>query len=145
MKPSNTPWSFLEQYRGTLFHGEWPTVPEMFRITCSRFPEKKAFTAFEPAPLSLTWAEAQSAVRRAAACLQTRGVKRGDRVAVTGKNSPQWCIAYLAALEAGAIVVPLDYQLSTEEMSSLLRFADAAALFVDEEKTGALAAGRPRM
>ena len=55
-------------------------------------------------------------------------------MALTGKNSPEWVIAYLAILFSGAVVVPLDYQLGVEELSALLRFAGAKLLFVDEEK-----------
>ena len=130
---------FLDEYRGTLFQGEWPTIPQMFRITCARFPDRRAFTAFEPAPLAFNWSEARAAVQRAAAYLQAQGVRRGDRVALTGKNSAEWTIAYLAALEAGAIVVPLDHQLGAEEMAALIRFAEAKALCADEDKFDALA------
>jgi long-chain acyl-CoA synthetase len=128
------PWAFLDEYRGGVFQGQWPTIPEMFEITCRRFKERNAFTAFEPAPLTLTYAEALGRVEDAAAFLRSRGVRRGDRVALTGKNSPEWAVAYLAILLAGAVVVPLDYQLGVEELAALMRFAGAKLLFVDEEK-----------
>jgi len=130
----STPWAFLEEYRGTLFHGQWPTIPEMFEITRKRVGDRQAFIAFEPAPLSFTYPEVLERVLRVAAYLQSQGVRRGDRVALTGKNSPEWVIAYLGILFAGAVVVPLDYQLGVEELSTLLRFAGANLLFVDEEK-----------
>jgi len=129
-----TPWAFLEEYRGSLFHGQWPTIPEMFEITCGRAGDRKAFTAFEPAPLSFTYRETMERVLRVASYLQSKGVRRGDRVALAGKNSPEWAIAYLSILFAGGIVVPLDYQLGVEEMAALMRFAGARLLFADEEK-----------
>jgi long-chain acyl-CoA synthetase len=110
----------------------------MFEITCERFGRKRAFTAFEPEPLALSWSEARTAVHRTAAWLQAHDVRRGDRVALTGKNSPQWALAYLGILAAGAVVVPLDHQLSVEEMTTLIRFVEASALFADEEKLEAL-------
>ena len=130
----STPWAFLEKYRGTLFHGQWPTIPEMLEITCKCVGDRQAFIAFEPAPLSFTYPEVLERVFRVAAYLQSKGVQHGDRVALTGKNSPEWVIAYLAILFSGAVVVPLDYQLGVEELSALLRFAGAKLLFVDEEK-----------
>jgi len=130
----NTPWAFLEEYRGSSFTGRWPTVPEMFEITCSREGDRRAFTAFEPTELSFTYQEALKTVKRVAAYLQSTGVRRGDRVALTGKNSPEWAIAYLAILFSGAVVVPLDYQLRSEELIGLMRFSEARLLFVDEEK-----------
>ena len=40
--------------------------------------------------------------------LTANGLKKGERVAVMGKNSPEWATAYLAALFASGIVVPVD-------------------------------------
>ena len=130
----STAWAFLEEFRGSGFQGPWPTIPEMFEITCHRVGPRRAFTAFEPAELTLTYPEVREQVLRVAAYLQSKGVRRGDRVALTGKNSPEWAIAYLAILFAGAVVVPLDYQLGVQELSALMRFAGAKLLFVDEEK-----------
>ena len=131
---TSKPWSFLDQYRGRLFHGQWPTIPELLRITTERHPESRAFTAFEPEHLSLTYREAAGKIGRLATYLRRIGVDRGDRVGLTGKNSPEWACAYLAVLWAGGVVVPLDYQMETEKASSLLTFVSAKALFVDEEK-----------
>ncbi len=139
MSIPETPWSFLEQYRGRVFQGEWPTVPQMFEITCARHGGKRAFTAFEPAPQAMSWDEVHRAVHRTAGWLRAHGVRKGDRVALTGKNSPEWAVAYLGILSAGAVVVPLDHQLSAEEMTALIRFVEARALFADEEKLEALA------
>jgi long-chain acyl-CoA synthetase len=138
MKTPDPPWSFLEQYRGRFFQGEWPTVPQMFEITCARHGGKRAFTAFEPELRAMSWNEVHRAVHRTAGYLLACGVRKGDRVALTGKNSPEWALAYLGILSAGAVVVPLDHQLSVEEMSALIRFVEARALFADEEKLDAL-------
>jgi long-chain acyl-CoA synthetase len=131
---ANKPWDFLEEHRGKSFRGQWPTIPQMFEITCSRFGDRRAFTAYEPAVLSLTYDQALEQVRRTAAYLCSRGIKRGDRIALAGKNSPEWAVAYLATLFAGAVVVPLDYQLKVEELAGLIEFSGAELLFVDEEK-----------
>jgi long-chain acyl-CoA synthetase len=145
MKENQQPWRFLEEYRGRLFQGEWPPIPQMLEITAERFAQKRAFTTYEPSPLSFTWREALEAARRTAGWLLARGVRRGDRVALTGKNSPQWALAYLGILTAGAVVVPLDHQLSVEEMAALIRFVEAPALFADEEKLDALGASGVRL
>ena len=130
----NKPWDFLTAYRGKTFQGEWPTVPEMFAITADRFPERKCFTVFDPRTFSLTYRQARERILIIAGHLNRLGIRKGDRVAVTGKNSPEWALAYLAVLYAGGIVVPLDYMLRDEEITGLMAFAEAKALFVDEEK-----------
>ena len=142
MKTNDTmePWKFLDDYRGTAFEGEWPTLPEMFAITMSRYPDRPCLTVYEPDRVSLTYREAREAVLKASRHLRSIGVGRGSKVAVTGKNSPEWAVAYLAALEAGAVVVPIDYQLSVPEIVNLVRASDAEVLFVDEEKAAELGA-----
>ncbi len=142
MKKQEAPWAFLEKYRGRLFQGQWPTIPQMLEVTCERFGQNRALTAFEPVALALSWKEVREAARRTAGYLLAHGVRRGDRVALTGKNSPEWAVAYLGILAAGAVVVPLDHQLTVQEMKALIRFVEAAALFADEEKLEALADSR---
>lgn len=137
MKTATTPWTFLDEYRGTYFNGEWPTLPEMFRITTKRYGERPCFTVYEgDERISLTYTEALQKIEALARWLHAQGIRKGDKVAVTGKNSPEWAVAYLGILFAGAIVVPIDYQLKQEEIERLLKTADVSILFVDEEKYG---------
>ncbi|MDR0456458.1 MAG: AMP-binding protein [Treponema sp.] len=128
------PWAFLNDYRGKAFSGEWPTLPEMFKITVSRYPQRPCFTIYEPDRISLNYTEALQRIQALARWLYRKGIRKGDRLAVTGKNSPEWTIAYLGILFAGAVVVPIDYHLKTEETDLLIKTAGAKILFVDEEK-----------
>jgi long-chain acyl-CoA synthetase len=128
------PWAFLEEFRGKAFFGEWPTLPEIFKITVSRYPHRACFTVFEPDRISLDYTETLRYIEAAARWLRGEGINRGDRIAVTGKNSPEWAIAYLGILFTGAVVVPIDYQLKTEESDLLIKTSEAKILFVDEEK-----------
>lgn len=131
------PIKFLDDYRGKVFNGEWPTIPEMFDITTERYPDRACFTDFEGpngAKNTLTYRQAHEKIVQLSKWLAANGVKHGDRVAVTGKNSPEWAVVYLAALYAGAIVCPLDYALKIEEQENLLSVAEPKFLFVDDEK-----------
>ncbi|MDR0602140.1 MAG: AMP-binding protein [Treponema sp.] len=127
-------WAFLEEYRGKFFTGLWPTIPEMFRITTARYAERPCLTIYEPERISLTYRESLARIEAVARWLHERGIRKGDKVAVTGKNSPEWAAAYLGILFAGATVVPIDYQLRAEEADLLLEASHAVILFVDEEK-----------
>jgi long-chain acyl-CoA synthetase len=127
-------WAFLEEYRGKFFTGQWPTLPEMVRITVFRYGDRPCLTIYEPDRISLTYQKSLAKVEAVARWLHSRGIRQGDKVAVTGKNSPEWAAAYLGVLFAGAVVVPIDYQIKTEETDLLLQTAKAKILFVDEEK-----------
>ncbi len=128
------PWDFLAEYKGKFFDGNWPTLVEMFNITVERYPHNKCFTAFAPSELTLTYKEVHEKVINVASYLAEGGVKKGDKVAVTGKNSPEWAIAYLSILYSGATVVPIDYQLSDKEIEHLITHSSAVKLFVDNER-----------
>ena len=135
------PWAFLDDYRGKDFTGEWPTLPEMLRITAKRYPERRAFTAYSPALLEFDYAEVLEKSELLGAYLHSIGVKKGDKVGVTGKNSPEWSLSYLAVLFAGAIVIPLDYGLKNDEIAGLMDVAGVEILFCDEEKYDFFAGG----
>ncbi|MFO7850051.1 MAG: AMP-binding protein [Spirochaetia bacterium] len=134
MKRNERPWEFLEGYRGTHFKGEWPTLVELFSITAERYPERRCFSIYEPDNIFLSYREAHEKIFQVSNHLLKLGVSYGDRVAVTGKNSPEWTIAYLAILYAGAIVVPIDYQLRSEDINNYISHSESGVLFVDEEK-----------
>ncbi|MBP5444221.1 MAG: AMP-binding protein, partial [Treponema sp.] len=105
--------------------------------TTERYPDRACFTDFEGpngAKNTLTYRQAHEKIVQLSKWLAANGVKHGDRVAVTGKNSPEWAVVYLAALYAGAIVCPLDYALKIEEQENLLSVAEPKYLFVDDEK-----------
>lgn len=128
------PWDFLADFRGEQFTGEWPTLPEMFNITVERYPDNRCFTVYDPDEVMLTYREAHTRVIEFSNTLVKAGVKKGDKIALTGKNSPEWAVSYFAILYAGATVVPLDYQLKPEEMSYLIGFSGAEILISDVEK-----------
>ncbi|MDC7232167.1 MAG: AMP-binding protein [Spirochaetales bacterium] len=127
-------WSWLDQYRGTHIQGEWPTIPELFKLSQHRFPDKVCFRAFSPTEVQYTFTQAMQIIQNTASYLAGKGVKKGDRVALTGKNSPAWAMSYLAVIELGAVIVPLDYQMEKETVDRILEFVEASFFFVDKER-----------
>ncbi len=132
-------WDILEKYRGTAIAGEWPTITEQFHISVTEYPQAACFTSFGKEKLSFTYEEVASYVEKTADYLIERGITPDENIVLTGKNSPFWGIAYLAILEAGAVIVPIDYQLDNETIERLIDYADASVLFVDKEKHADLA------
>jgi long-chain acyl-CoA synthetase len=64
--------------------------------------------------------------------LSEQGINKGDRVALLSENRPEWMIVYLAVAGLGAVIVPLDAQLTDKEVSLLLASSEAKAVFVSE-------------
>jgi len=127
-------WDILEEYRGTLFEGEWPSICHMFLITLRRYPERPAFTVIEGnAKHSLTYAQIARRIGGLAAFLHSRGIVKGDRVILNGKNSPAWAMSYLGIIFSGAIVVPLDNQMGSDRVDALSAFSQAKGIFADRD------------
>ena len=130
------PWRFLDEFRGKEFEGEWPNIKKMFHISCLRYPDNLCFHVFSPKEEKFTYREAEKKIKEVSYFLLSEGVKKGDKIAVSGKNSPEWAIAYLGIIYAGAIVVPLDYALKDQEMNYLMAFGGVSRLFIDKERIG---------
>lgn len=134
---NNIPWKYLDDFRGTEFKGEWPTFPELLRIQTKRNGERPFFVAFdgpEDSKRSLTYNEVLANVTALADWLIENGLKKGDRVAVMGKNSPEWATAYLAALYASGIVVPVDNGLHEPEVVNIVKTSEPVFAFCDDDK-----------
>jgi len=85
---------------------------------------------------SISYAELLARAELLGAHLCRRGVQRGDRVALLMKNSPAFLELALAASLVGAVLLPMNYRLSREEISYILDHAGARILFADEELAG---------
>ena len=80
------------------------SVPQAFDEATERAPERPAVVFYGR---QITYRELREATDRLACAFAELGVKKGDRVALYLLNSPQFIIAYFAALKAGAIVTPI--------------------------------------
>ena len=125
-------WDELKELREkNIVKGEWPTIPELFEISLSRYPERPCFTVFEPERKDLSYREAYDRIMRGAALLASKGVKAGDKVLLNGKNSPDWAIAYFAIMAAGAVAVPIDNQMHVDRCMRLAEYADSRFALCD--------------
>lgn len=79
------------------------------------------------------WATTADRVARIAGALAARGVRRGDRVALLGRNSALFFEALLACAWAGAIALPLNWRLTANELAFQLGDATPALALVDRE------------
>jgi long-chain acyl-CoA synthetase len=80
----------------------------------------------------LTYAEVDAAASQVAGALADRGIRPGDRVALSCPNLPYFPIAYYGILKAGAVVVPLNVLLTEREIAYHLADSQAKAYFCFE-------------
>ncbi len=77
-----------------------------------------------------TYRDLVKSIASAAHALSGQGILTGDKVALLSENRPEWVIAYLSVVSLGAVIVPLDAQLTGKEVEILLSNSDAKAAFV---------------
>ncbi len=90
----------------------------------------------EPFRRELTWKDFDVKANRFANLLFTRGVKKGDKVAILLMNSIEWLPIYFGILKTGAIAVPLNFRYTSDEIRYCLRKADCSLLVFGPEFIG---------
>ena len=63
---------------------------------------------------------------------EASGVQHGDKVAICGKNSARWGIAFLATLTYGAVAVPILHEFHPEQIHDIVNHSEAKLLFVGD-------------
>jgi len=107
------------------------TLNDVIEESAAKFGDKTALL-IKPGFRTREWSYRDLAdlVPRAARYLADAGVKRGDRVITFGVNRPEYGIAILAALRAGAVLVPLDVNSTAEFAAKIAERTRASAVLV---------------
>jgi long-chain acyl-CoA synthetase len=124
------PW--LRQYQpGVPADVEVPlkSVGQAFDEATDREPGRAAVVFYGR---SLSYRELREATDRLACALARLGLKKGDRVALYLVNSPQFIIAYFAALKCGAIVTPISPVYTSHEVRYQLEDSGARAIICQD-------------
>lgn len=61
------------------------------------------------------------------------GIQPGDRIAICGKNSAQWAVAFFATLTYGCVAVPLLHEFKPDNLHHLIAHSESKLLFVDRD------------
>lgn len=137
-KDTPTPWKQLDPWRGTEFVGEFPTIKEQMHISALRYPERPFLEVFSPKHYVMTFKEAERKIKDVSNWILAQGIEKGEKIIVSGKNSPEWACAYLAVQYAGGIVVPLDNNLLEEDFVKLAKFSDSTIILADSARLKSL-------
>lgn len=63
---------------------------------------------------------------------ENSGVVKGDKIALCGRNSSQWAVAFLATLTYGAVAVPILHEFMADQIHNIVNHSDAKLLFVGD-------------
>ena len=63
---------------------------------------------------------------------ENSGVKRGDKIALCGRNSAHWAVAFLATLTYGAVAVPILHEFTPEQIHNIVNHSESKILFVGD-------------
>ncbi len=61
------------------------------------------------------------------------GIKEGEKIALVGRNSANWCVTYLATVTYGAVIVPVLPDFKPDDLINIINHSDSRMLFVDEK------------
>jgi long-chain acyl-CoA synthetase len=61
------------------------------------------------------------------------GIKEGDKIALVGRNSANWCVIYLASVTYGAVIVPVLPDFKPDDLTNIINHSDSRLLFVDDK------------
>ncbi|MEU2433590.1 fatty acyl-CoA synthetase [Streptomyces sp. NPDC007861] len=104
------------------------TVDGVLRRSAQRVPGR---TAVRYGDRSWTYAELDAAVTTAAAVLSDHGLVECDRVAAYGRNSDAYLIAFLACARAGFVHVPVNHNLTGDELAYILDQSGSSLVLAD--------------
>ncbi len=105
------------------------SIPQIFDEAARRAPERTAVMFYGR---GITYGELLDATDRLACALADLGVKKGDRVALYLLNSPQFIIAYFAALKCGATVTPISPVYTSHEVRYQLEDSGARVVICQD-------------
>ncbi|MER7660056.1 fatty acyl-CoA synthetase [Streptomyces sp. NPDC096193] len=114
------------------------TVDSVLRSSARRTPDR---TAVHYADRTWSYAELDAAVTTAAAVLTGHGLRPGDRVASYGHNSDAYLIAFLACSRAGFVHVPVNQNLTGDDLAYIIEQSGSALVLADPDLAPRLPGG----
>lgn len=78
---------------------------------------------------SLCYNDVDQKVKSIVAYLESKGIVKGDKIAILASNQPNWGISYFAIISMGAVVVPILPDFHEDEIENIIEHSEAKALF----------------
>jgi len=93
---------------------------------------------------TLTYAQVAWQIARLHFLFRKLNIRKGDKISLIGKNTPGWCITYMATITYGAVIVPILQDFNANDVHHIVNHSDSVLLFtsdsiwenLEEEKMG---------
>ena len=92
--------------------------------------DKDALTDYKGA--TLQYHDVARKIEKLHIMFENSGVVKGDKIALCGRNSANWAVAFLATLTYGAIAVPILHEFMPDQIHNIVNHSDAKLLFVGD-------------
>ena len=81
---------------------------------------------------TMTYADLSRRIAALHLLFRESGVRRGDKIALMGKNSFSWVVVYMATLTYGAVIVPVLHDFNVQDAQHIINHSDSVMLFINE-------------
>ena len=92
--------------------------------------DKDALTDFKGA--TLQYHDVARKIEKLHIMFESSGVVKGDKIALCGRNSSNWAVAFLATLTYGAVAVPILHEFTADQIHNIVNHSEAKLLFIGD-------------
>ncbi|XP_056001798.1 medium-chain acyl-CoA ligase ACSF2, mitochondrial-like [Ostrea edulis] len=113
---------------------QYKTITQVFNEITTLFPDKEIliYRGIDGTRESLTCHQLQTQATKLAGYLIKKGMKKGDKIALSGPNTLKWVIAELAIIIAGCIVVHVSFgKTDARDVHEMVSIAECKAILID--------------
>lgn len=107
-----------------------PSYNELIEKSIVSNWEKDAITDFKGA--TLQYHDVARKIEKLHIIFESSGVQKGDKIALCGRNSYSWAVAFLATLTYGAVAVPILHEFTADQIHNIVNHSEAKLLFVGD-------------
>lgn len=107
-----------------------PSYNELIEKSIVSNWEKDALTDFKGA--TLQYHDVARKIEKLHIIFESSGVQKGDKIALCGRNSYSWAVAFLATLTYGAVAVPILHEFTADQIHNIVNHSEAKLLFVGD-------------
>lgn len=104
---------------------------EIFEHSIKDYWDSKAYTDFNGE--TLQYKDVGRKIAKIHLVFEEAGIQPGDRIALCGRNSGNWCVAFLATVTYGAVIVPILHEFKPDNIHNIVNHSESRLLFAGDQ------------